>query len=280
MIKTLHGKVALVTGGSRGIGKGIAIALAKEGATVYISGRSTYEYEYSTLPGSINKTEQEIIAHGGKCKAIYCDHTKDSEVFALFKEIYTKHDKLDLLINNAWGGYEFYNDGSQFWEEKGFWEAPVSRWDNMFSSGVRAAYVASSIAAKEFIKKRQGIIINLSYWASQRNDMGVAYGTSKAATDKMTAVMAHELTEYNIPVICLYPGLVRTESVLKSADHFDLSNSESPKFVGRVISALATDPQIMLKTGKILIAAKEAIKYGIKDIDGSQPQPLNVNDAQ
>ena len=110
--------------------------------------------------------------------------------------------------------------------------------------------------------------------------MGVAYGTSKAATDKMTAVMAHELTEYNIPVICLYPGLVRTESVLKSADHFDLSNSESPKFVGRVISALATDPQIMLKTGKILIAAKEAIKYGIKDIDGSQPQPLNVNDAQ
>ena len=245
MIKTLHGKVALVTGGSRGIGKGIAIALAKAGATVYISGRSTYEYEYSTLPGSINKTEQEIIAHGGKCKAIYCDHTKDSEVFALFKEIYTNHDKLDLLINNAWGGYEFYNDGSQFWEEKGFWEAPVSRWDNMFSSGVRAAYVASSIAA----------------------------------TDKMTAVMAHELTEFNIPVICLYPGLVRTESVLKSADHFDLSNSESPEFVGRVISTLATDPQIMLKTGKILIAAKEAIKYGIKDIDGSQPQPLNVNDA-
>jgi NAD(P)-dependent dehydrogenase (short-subunit alcohol dehydrogenase family) len=107
----------------------------------------------------------------------------------------------------------------------------------------------------------------------------VAYCTSKAATDKMTEAMAHELYKFNIPVICLYPGLVRTEAVLKGKDYFDLTNSESPEFIGMVISKLASDPNIIDKTGKVLIAAKEAIEYGIKDIDGTQPKPLSLDEA-
>jgi len=279
-MQKLNEMIALVTGASRGIGKGIAIALAKQGVIVYITGRTEKEHEGTTkLTGTIYKTEAEIIANGGKCKAIKCDHTQDQEVDQVFQQIFAEHGRLDILVNSVWGGYEYFNDGTEFWLEQGFWSAPYSRWDKMFSAGVRAAYVASSHAARKMIEKQSGIIFNLSYWASQRNDMGVAYGTAKAATDKMTAAMAHELRPYNIPVICLYPGLVRTEAVLKAQDHFDLSNSESPEFVGRVISRLAVDPNIMDKTGQVLIAASEALAYGVKDIDGKQPEPLTVDKA-
>jgi NAD(P)-dependent dehydrogenase (short-subunit alcohol dehydrogenase family) len=257
-LRKLENKIALVTGASRGIGKGIAFTLAKDGAIVYITGRSERENETSTLPGTINQTEKEINSAGGKCIAIRCDHSIDEDVVNVFDTIYSEYGKLDILVNSAWGGYEYFSDGTEFWKEKGFWESPISRWDKMFSAGVRAAYFASSLAAKE---------------------MGVAYGTSKAATDKMTATMAHELKEFKIPVICLYPGLVRTESVLKNAEHFDLSNSESTEFMGRVISAMISDPNIMKKSGKVLIAAQEAIEYGVKDIDGSQPRPLSADDA-
>lgn len=279
-MQELNQQIALVTGASRGIGKGIAIALAKSGAFVYITGRTATEGEgTSSLSGSIGRTEQEIRSLGGKCKAIRCDHTDDLQVHKVFDQIFAEQGQLDILVNSVWGGYEHYNDGTEFWLEEGFWASPLSRWDKMFSAGVRAAYVASSLAAKRMIEKKSGTIFNLSYWASQRNDMGVAYGTAKAATDKMTAAMAHELRPYNIPVICLYPGLVRTEAVLKAQDHFDLSNSESPEFVGRVISKLTIDPNIMDKTGQVFITASEAIAYGVKDIDGKQPRPLTKDEA-
>ena len=278
-MNNLDGKIALVTGASRGIGKGIAIALAKDGGMVYITGRSERENETSTLSGTIYQTEKEINTIGGNCIAIRCDHTIDEDVVRVFETIYSNHSHLDILVNSAWGGYEHFSDGTEFWKEKGFWESPISRWDKMFSAGVRAAYYASSIAAKKRVERKSGFIFNLSFWASQRNDMGVSYGTSKAATDKMTADMAHELKDFNIPVICLYPGLVRTESVLKNAEHFDLSNSESPEFLGKVISAMVTDPHVLNKTGKVVIAAKEAIEYGVRDIDGSQPLPLKIDEA-
>ncbi len=279
-MKSLKDQVALVTGASRGIGKGIALALAKEGAIVYITGRTTGpENSTSQLSGSISETEQQILELGGKCKAIKCDHTNDDDVVKVFDQVYAEQNRIDILVNNVWGGYEYFNDGSEFWKEEGFWEAPFSRWDKMFSAGVRAAFVASSLAVNKMIEMNTGIIFNLSFWASQRNDMGVAYGTSKAATDKMTETMAFELLKFNIPVICLYPGLVRTESVLAAKDHFDLSNSESPEFIGRVISKISSDPERMNKSGKILIAAKEAIEYGIKDVDGNQPKPLFKDEA-
>jgi len=272
--------IALVTGASRGVGKGIAMSLAKDGATVYITGRTEHQEDGITqLLGTIYETEEQIVSNGGKCKAIRCDHTNDQEVVNVFSQIYAEHDRLDILVNSVWGGYEYFNDGTEYWLEEGFWSSPMSRWDKMFSSGVRAAYFASSLAAQKMVKKKSGIIFNLSYWASQRNDKGVAYCTSKAATDKMTEAMAYELCKFNIPVICLYPGLVRTEAVLKAKDYFDLTNSESPEFIGMVISKLVSDPNIIDKTGKILIAAREAIEYGIKDIDGTQPKPLTLNES-
>ncbi len=274
----LENRIALVTGASRGIGKGIAIALAKNGATVYITGRTEFNNRKATkLSGTIYETEERIISLGRKCKAIRCDHTKDKEVISVFNQIYETHKRIDILVNSAWGGYEYFNDGSEFWLEEGFWESPISRWDKMFSSGVRAAYFSSSQAAKIMTKQKSGIIFNLSFWAAKRNDKGVSYCTSKAATDKMTEVMAYELHKFGIPVICLYPGIVRTEAVLQNKEHFDLSNSESPEFIGMVISKIASDGKAIEKTGKILIAAKVAKDYGIKDIDGKQPKPLSID---
>ncbi|MGD1960977.1 MAG: SDR family NAD(P)-dependent oxidoreductase [Fulvivirga sp.] len=173
---------------------------------------------------------------------IRCDHTNDKEVISVFNQIFDEHNRLDILVNSAWGGYEYFSDGTEYWLEEGFWSSPMSRWDKMFSSGVRAAYFASSLAAQKMIEQRSGIIFNLSYWASLRNHKGLAYCTSKAATDKMKEAMAYEISKFSIPVICLYPGLVRTEAALKAKDHFDLSNSESPKFIGLVISKLLKKP--------------------------------------
>jgi NAD(P)-dependent dehydrogenase (short-subunit alcohol dehydrogenase family) len=276
-MKLLAGKVALVTGASRGVGKGVAIALAEAGATVYITGRTVEEGKAAVdLPGSIYQTAQEVSEAGGACIPVQCDHANDHEVETLFQRIHREQNRLDILVNNVWGGYEHFNDGTEFWEEKGFWTVPISRWDKCFQTGVRAHYVASIFAAPMMIAQRSGLIVNISSLGAKQNDQGVAYGIAKAASDRMAAIMAHELSEHNVAAVSLYPGIVRTESVLKAGDFFDLSNSESPQFVGRAVIALANDPNLMQKTGRVLVAAELAAEYGFTDIDGKQPQPLKL----
>jgi dehydrogenase/reductase SDR family protein 1 len=275
----LNGKVAVVTGASRGVGKGVALGLGEAGAIVYVTGRTIKDQtDVEKLGGTVFETAEAVTAMGGKGIAMPCDHREDAQVEEVFKQVAKKSKRIDILVNNAWGGYENMREGRTLTFFKPFWEQPFWRWDAMFDAGVRAAYTASAFAARMMIKKKSGLIVNISFWSAQVYMNNTAYGVSKAAVDKMTEYMAHELKKYKIAVVSLYPGLVRTESIMRNAKHFDMSNSESPQYIGRVIAALASDPDVMKKSGQVLVAAALAKEYGIKDIDGTQPRPLTLKD--
>ena len=261
---SLDGMVALVTGATRGVGKGVALELAERGAVVYATGRSI--------------TEQTFAA-SARIMPASCDHTHDQEVASVFQRVSKEQGHLDILVNNVWGGYEKMIEDGQFTWALPFWQQPLWRWDAMFAAGVRAAYVASAHAAQIMVARRSGLIVSISFWAAHKHIGNVAYGASKAATDKLTADMAHELRAHNVAVVSLYPGLVRTEKVMAAADFLDLSNSESPQFIGRAIAALATDPNVMERSGRVLVAAALALEYGFTDIDGKQPRPLTLEDV-
>ena len=260
---TLQGKVAVVTGATRGVGRGVANELAQHGARVFITGRSAPDYEslYDRITG------------------VRCDHRDDNEVKEAFKHILRDVQGIDILVNSVWGGYERMMEDGEFTWSKPFWEQPLWRWDAMFAAGVRAYYHASQIAARAMIRRRQGLIVNISFWAAQKRIGNVAYGVSKAATDKLTADMAIELQPHNVAVVSLYPGLVRTEKVMEAAQWLDLSNSESPEFIGRAVAALAADADVMRHTGRIMVAAELAREYGFTDVDGKTPRPLTLADV-
>ena len=191
---TLNGQVALVTGASRGVGKGVALGLGEAGATVYVTGRTVDDGQgVGNLPGTIHQTVDEVNRLGGHGVAIACDHRDDEQVKAVLARIEAAHGRLDILVNNVWGGYEFFWDGTEFWTEQGFWTMPLSRWDAMFQAGVRAHYVASVLAAPLMVARRAGLIVNISFIAAGKDDSGVCYGTAKAADDRMAACMAHDL---------------------------------------------------------------------------------------
>lgn len=279
-MQSLAGKVAIVTGASRGVGKGIALGLGEAGATVYITGRTIEEGQSSSgWPGTIGQTAAEVTQLGGVGIAVRCDHTADQDVAHLFQRVLSEQGHLDVLVNNAWAGYEhMVHDGRFTWLDP-FWQQPLWRWDAMFDSGVRGAYVASQLAARHMVEQQRGLIVNISYWAGQKYMNNVAYGAAKAAVDCLGIYMAHELRQHNVVAAVLYPGLVRTESVLEAAEYFDLSNSESPQFIGRAVAGLAVDPNLMQKSGQILVAAALALEYGFTDIDGKQPVPLTLETA-
>lgn len=262
-MQRLNGKVALVTGASRGVGKGIALELVEAGATVYITGRSVQDRQYLT----------------GKGSAIECDHRNDEHVQVAFRRIADEQGRLDILVNNVWGGYENMLENGEFTWSRPFWQQPLWRWDAMFQAGARAHYVASQLAAQVMVAQQSGLIVNISFWAAQKHIGNVAYGVSKAATDKLTADMAVELQPYGVTAVSLYPGLVRTEKVMDAAAWLDLSNSESPEFIGRAVAALAGDSDVMRHTGTVLVAATVAAQYGFADIDGKAPRPLTLADV-
>ncbi len=261
-MKPLLGKVALVTGGTRNVGKGIAYVLGEAGAKVYVTGRSITEKDVS----AINKA-------GGSAVAIVCDHTNDDEVKALFARIEAEEARLDILVNNAWGGYNRLRNRSQYkgfkWKEV-FWQQPLELFDEMNQVGVRSNYVASVFAARLMQKNKFGLIVNISFYAAQKYYGNVCYGVAKAAVDKMTKDMAVELKVLNIACVSLYPGYIDDNKKTPN------NKKESSQFVGRAILALAKDDFIMEKTGKILIAAELGKEYGFKDIDGSEPIPYDT----
>ena len=264
MMPDSGGKVAVVTGGSRGVGKGVALGLLEAGATVYVTGRTV---------------EDEIATTNVRAIPVRCDHTSDEEVEAVFERVAGEQSRLDILVNNVWGGYQGMVENGEFTWPLPFWRQPFWRWDAMFAAGVRAHYVACAYAARMMVAQRSGLIVNISFWAARKHIGNVAYGVAKAATDKLTADTAHELREHNVAVVSLYPGLVRTESVMEAAAFFDLSNSESPQFIGRAVAALAADPHIMRRSGQVLVAAALALEYGFTDIDGKQPRSLTLEEV-
>jgi dehydrogenase/reductase SDR family protein 1 len=262
-MQKLDGRVAVVTGATYGVGRGIARALANDGTRVFVTGRSAHD-------GAA--LEDHITG-------LRCDHRDDAEVAVAFERVTRETHGIDILVNNVWGGYErMVEDGAFTWTRP-FWEQPVWRWEAMFSAGVRAHYVASQLAARSMVARKRGVIVNISFWSAQKHIANVAYGVSKAATDKMTADMAVELRPHGVTVVSLYPGLVRTEKVMAAAAWLDLTNSESPEFIGRAVAALAADPDVMRHTGEVRVAASLAAEYGFKDVDGQAPRPLTLADV-
>jgi dehydrogenase/reductase SDR family protein 1 len=260
---SLEKSVVVVTGATQGVGRGVARELARQGARVFLTGRSVPDHAPFDEP----------------ITAIRCDHRDEAQVDAVFDRVAREAGTIDVLVNNVWGGYERMIDNGAFTWPRPFWEQPLWRWDAMFTAGVRAHYHASQLAARLMVAQRRGLIVNISFWAAQKHLGNVAYGVSKAATDKMTADMATELKPYNVTVVSLYPGLVRTEKVMEAAAYLDLSNSESPDFIGRAVAALATDPDVLRRSGQVLVAAALASEYGFTDVDGKTPRPLTIADV-
>ncbi|MBU1307301.1 MAG: SDR family NAD(P)-dependent oxidoreductase [Alphaproteobacteria bacterium] len=269
--------VVLVTGASRGIGRGIALALLEQGATVHVTARTRTDAQASAHPqlvGSLDALEAEAAELSGELIAHVCDHGDDGQTEGVVRDILARHGRIDILVNNAWPGYERMEEAGDFTWVKPFWEQPMWRWDAMIGTALRGAFVASRAVAGAMVARRAGLIVNISYWAAQRHDGNAIYGIAKAGADKMVFDFAHELRPHGVAAVALYPGLVRTEAVMRSAQFFDLSNSESPQFIGLVIAGLWRDQRLMEKSGSVQVAAALALEYDIADIDGKRPIPV------
>jgi dehydrogenase/reductase SDR family member 1 len=274
----LANKVALVTGASRGVGKGVALGLCEAGAIVYLTGRST-RARGSTVrfPGTIEDTAEEASALGGNAIPVECDHADDEQTRAVVERIRAKQGRLDVLVNNVWGGYEYIHRCEFQLVGAPFWTRPLSLWDEMFVAGPRAHYVTSALATRLMVEQRSGLIVNISFFTPETYVDDVVYSLAKSASQRMAAHMAVELQEHGVAAVALYPGLVRTEAVLAAGEeYFDFSNSESPQFIGRAVAALAADPAVLERSGQTLVAAELAEEYGFSDIDGKQPRSVRA----
>lgn len=256
-----EGTVAVVTGASRGIGRGVARALGAAGATVYVTGR-TVEPGSSPLPGTIGATAAEVSALGGRGIPVRCDHRDDAQVEALFQRVSTEAGRLDILVNNV-----FLLPGGDIFRP--FWELPLSVWDDQHEVGLRSHYVASVFAAPLMLEAGRGLIAHISSYGGAGYQINTAYGVGKAGVDRLAADMAHELKPHGVACVSLWPAVVRTERILAMAEAgalpWSLEGSESPELTGRAIAALATDPELLELSGRVHVVAKLAERYGLVD---------------
>lgn len=294
--RPLAGLVAVVTGASRGAGRGIAVELGAAGATVYVTGRSTREQpatSYATLltlsqlavmPGTIDETAAAVTEQGGRGVAVRCDHTQEDEVAALFARVQREEGGVDLLVNNAWGGHETFNGVF----EAPFWEHPLSNWDSMMDRGVRNHLLASRCAVLMMVKKGRGLIVSTTFWDRDRYLRGnLFYDLAKSAMNRLTFGMAQELRPHGVASLAVSPGWMRTELVLAGhktdeahwRDRPALARTESPRYVGRAVVALARDPSVLRKTGAVHRVADLALEYGFTDVDGRRVEAFEIEDA-
>jgi dehydrogenase/reductase SDR family protein 1 len=273
----LKGKVAVVTGASRSIGKGVALELGAAGATVYLTGRTV---EPGAIPGTIGEAAAEIDALGGTGIPVVCDHKDDAQVKALFDQVAAEQGHLDILVNNV-----FPAPVLAPWLGQKYWELPVEAWDEIVGVGSRSHYVASVYGTPLLLAAGGGLIVNVSSSGAVTYAHNVVYGVGKAAVDKMTADMAVDLDGTGVTVISLWPGLVRNEMLdlfavregdkvfieLPGEGRFDLTKAESPRFLGRAVVALAGDPELPARAGKPISSSELARELGYTDIDGRLP---------
>ncbi|MET0178984.1 MAG: SDR family NAD(P)-dependent oxidoreductase [Novosphingobium sp.] len=266
---SLAGKVAVVTGASRGIGKGIALALATEGATVYVTGRTVTPGTYP-LPGTVGETAEHCTARGGKGVAVAVDHADDTQVAALFEQIKRDEGRLDILVNNAFALPEDLTEPGSFWEK------PLSNLQ-MFEVGVRSNFVAAWHAARIMVPQESGLIVAISGYVGVTYTYGVAFGTCKSAVDRMARDMAIELQAHGVASLSMWQGLTFTERARRNIARDPAMEASivtnpligcSPEHPGRVIAALAADPAIMRRSGGTFITAELAQEYGVTDVDG------------
>ncbi|HUD28777.1 MAG TPA: SDR family NAD(P)-dependent oxidoreductase, partial [Novosphingobium sp.] len=262
------GRVAVVTGASRGIGKGVACALADEGATVYVTGRTVGAGGH-VLPGSLEETVAEVNARGGRGVAIAMDLLDDAQIAAVFEQVRRDEGRLDLLVNNA------MSIPDSMTQRTGFWEKPLADEWQIWDTGARAAFVAAWHAARIMVPQGSGLIAALSGYVGVTYTYDVVFGTTKTATDRMMRDMGHELRDTGVSALSLWQGFTYTEratenlkSVPGMANQLNSAVGSSPEFPGRVIAALAADPGIAAKSGGTFINAELAAEYGLTDKDG------------
>jgi NAD(P)-dependent dehydrogenase (short-subunit alcohol dehydrogenase family) len=276
-MRRLEGKVAVVTGASRGVGRGIALVLGEEGATVYVTARSvrgasTRPY----LPGTtIDDTAEQIDARGGVGVPVQCDHTDQAQIEALFERVRREQGHVDILVNNAWGGYE--EQEGRHKSGRPFWEWLISRWSKSLKAGVWSAMVTSYFAAPLMLRQPGALVVNTTLDVDEYDGGWLFYYAPKKMINVITLGMATDFREHGVAVVGVVPGWTRTEAVMSGrlghtvpADD-ELEWTESPEYVGRAVVALATDQDVMGKTGQILHTRDLGREYGFSDVDGKDP---------
>jgi NAD(P)-dependent dehydrogenase (short-subunit alcohol dehydrogenase family) len=259
----LDDAVAVVTGASRGVGKGIALALGDCGATVYVTGRTT-----------VDEAAAEVTGRGGRGIAARVDHTDDDAVAALFARV----GRVDLVVANAWGGYEGH-DYRTFGDP--FWEQPDERWAAMVDAGLRATYVTLRLAARTMIPQGRGLIVLTAGWDDPGEYLGnLLYDVVKSATARFVWGAARELRPHGVAVVGVYPGFTRTEAVVSAfaaggAEPPDTTHS--PEFVGRAVAHVLADPDVLELSGSGAQAAAYAERYGFSDVDGRAIPPFRMS---
>jgi NAD(P)-dependent dehydrogenase (short-subunit alcohol dehydrogenase family) len=261
--------VAVVTGGSRGVGQGIAVALGSHGYTVYVTGRTGQAGE-SSLAGTIHQTAAAVSAAGGTGVAARVDHRDDAEVAAFFARVGQEQGRLDILVNNA----ALISDDLQ--SDLPFWEKPLAASVDLLDVGLRSGLVASYYAAPLLVRADRGLLVFTSAPGAVRYQYGAAYGAHKAGMDKFAADMAVDFRPFGVAAVSIWMGAVLTERLRQIIDsepglaYLD-DIAETPEFTGHVIAALAADPDVLAVSGRTLIGAELARQYGISDAGGRQP---------
>jgi len=290
---SLAGQVAVVTGASRGAGRGIAIELGVAGATVYVTGRSTRAEPASTyarilelsqltrMPGNIEDTAEEVTREGGRGIPVRCDHTDAADVERLFSRVQQEEGRLDLLVNNAWGGHEAFTGVF----DAPFWEQPLEQWEAMMDRGVRNHLLASRAAVPAMIRRGTGLVVTTTFWDRGRYLRGnLFYDLAKSAMNRLAFAMAEELRPHRIASVAVSPGWMRTELILAGhrtdevhwRERPALARTESPRYLGRAVVALAADPRILDRTGQVLRVADLARENGFTDVDGRVVEPFEL----